>query len=438
MGKAAIIGVLTLWCVAFVRAGEAEVGAGHAVTFPVAQTVVWAHRVQVLPFEVASSSSSDRTYPVTIAPADRGAVEGRATVLAGYRIGYVTLRDLQPGRATLRVGEAELRLDVRPQRDDTTAAQAGIRFIGPVDGTAVWGEVTVGIELSRVAAEHEVLIQAPAGAVITAEPTPVRDTVPARWLADIDFSSVRAGTHTLTAESVDPSGKTVSRAQVRLQVLGPEQDLALRFEAEQPPSGDVPERYEGQGSSIGKSQEASGGAFVRNNGSSGPPMLTMRVDEPGHYQFIARAAGDAGGGALPSIGVRLNNEGQPRSAGRLLRSGWHRAAIGRPVYLEAGTHTIAAFFENDFYVPGATDRNLRTDVLELARVAEVKAVASASPRTIDPLGDPAALLATRRTLNGRTLAGDQWVEARLSVIGRDDVAGVPVTLMLNGQPLATR
>ena len=365
----------------------------RGAAFQVDRSVVWLGGTQVLPVRATEKSEQGRVVATRVEPAGVLEVVMPATVLAGRDGGYLRVRALRTGDATLIVGDA--RMEVRVADDAvhrSRVADKRPRITGVVPGAAVWGEVSVGVEVEREPDETE------PGAVSLVLPNGQQAPLvsEARWDPEqpvkgkgvnktLGFGGpTRRLRFTLNADALEPGdvelvavverpGETpLSSEPVTVRVVRPDPAALVSDEAESLHEVVRPLRYgkleDQKPLNLGKREDASGKQFVANNGANPPLTIPINAETPGRYQLMLTVGSDFAGGAFPSVGLRLDEEDRPKTGARLVDEGWHRLPIGRPIDVPAGEHKLVAYFENDFSAGGLSDRNLRTDRYELLRL----------------------------------------------------------------------
>ena len=437
------------------------------VRFPVDETVLTAGRTATLAFDVTEAVDEDREGTARVEGVGGGGGGGLEVVmpprvLAGERRGFVRLRasreGVKEGGATLRVGDASLKLRGRPAAVEPVELRPVI--FNPVPRAAVWGEVGVGVELFVPDAEDEprvALLAAPAPwdaskpegvkGLVRLEPVEAADGSQSpvrRYGFELDADKLPAGPVQLvpvvTYKDRDGS-QVVGEAVVVFAVRGDTKRL-LDEEAESFDGVEAPQRFRDREQQtpklrIGKSEDASGGAFVDNPGQRPVLIVPVKVEEGGEgggrYQVMLRVDSREAGGMLATVGVRVGNDNDPRTSGVVPISRWHRVAVGRPVSLKAGRQTLALVYENDFNRGRGNDRGLRIDRVELLRLSEGEASNGLDGVTSAAVGTPVRA-ALEVPLHGRVLTGDVTVRGRVSAEGDRPAQA---TLLLNGEAFGT-
>ncbi len=422
------------------RAAEAT-----TVSFDTDRAVVWLDGTQVIPFRVDAPAEVDRTLPASVKPADGGDGAGvtvvrKPTVLAGQTLGFLRVRAEREGAATLTVGHggraAELYIDARPSPAAAEMRTVSPTISSPADGAVIWGEIGVSIELFATAASGEaptVRLRLPDGGTYDPIPTNEPQEGPRyRFGFTFDADAYPPGPVDLTPELVADDGSVTPGPAVTLYVHRPAAAELLTGEAEDRADAERPERFRDQKDpadpvkplNLADDPDASGGRFVVNSGARPPLVLRVDRDRPGWYQVMMTARGDASNSVLPTVGLHLANENDPETASAVASTSWHRAPIGRPIYLKSGPQDVVVLFENDESTGKGQDRNLALDRYEVARLPDAVGRAAARRGGLTVTLDP--------SLDGSRVSGELFVSgrARLAAKGANPPA---VRLLINGE-----
>ncbi|MCE9591011.1 MAG: DUF1800 family protein [Planctomycetes bacterium] len=439
----------------------AEEGA-PAVSLVAPQTTVWLDHTQVIPFRVAQPAVRDTTLDTTSDNPRVVVVLRPATVLQRQALGYLRVRGVAAGEAKLTFGGQTLAVTVRADPASEAKPSARLVIVGPTSGAAVWGRVTVGVELWNQGdpdlTPDKVVLQLPHGLVLKpVSTTPAGGSPWSTARFEIDVAAMPVGATLLTAAV----GNTAS-TPIQLNILHPSDAALIQGECEATLDTPRPgKRGNGGRPRVGSSPQASGGKFVSCYSADPPWVFPIEVKEPGLYQVIVTASGDPAAGALPSLGVVLGEGDRAATASRLVDYRWHRVAVGRPFALKAGAQVLSVRFLNDFSAPDYADRNLYLDHYEIVRVDDGAAAKpadgamamsmSAPSMTMsmtpaaasmmggggygDDSGEGDVRIAFQRPLHGMPLRGDLLIEG--VTWSRDsDRAGAPtVSLVINGKPV---
>ncbi|MBY0312914.1 MAG: DUF1800 domain-containing protein [Phycisphaerales bacterium] len=346
-----------------------------------------ARAVQCLTLLAPADVGRDGVAVVTADDAGVVRVEdgGRVRVAAGARYAYAFLRPLKIGETFVRVGERRVRVRVVDQDTGVATAVRSRAFgemptvLGPAAGAGVWGEMAVGLGWWRAADEGERIVLRVSDGVVTREIEPEWVSERARGpfalaACRVDFGAFAPGDCTLRVIRRTGDREIAGDAvTVRVVSLGTSDVVTLECEDDHgilainamgPPKPPTPQ----------KDKEASGGEFFANY-SADPrlrvPIVVGEEEGAGWYQVMLTAAGDESAGAMPSVGLTINDAQRPRSASAIAMPRWHRIAIGTPMRLEPGQHALRLDFMNDF-AAGRADRNLKLDRVEIARVMGAK------------------------------------------------------------------
>ncbi|MEM7309215.1 MAG: DUF1800 family protein [Planctomycetota bacterium] len=426
--------------------------------FVAERTTVWLDCTQVVAFELAEPAGLDGSLDASSSDPDVLAVVRAAAVLAGERTGFVRVRGVSEGAATLRVGGAELEVDVRAPRAHAPLHAAELRVTGLVPGAAVWGKIAVGAELiggDGGVADRRADVRlrlSDASLLAPLDELPAAAGPERRLVFELDAARLPAGRATVTAELLGPDGSTEDRsAPVPIVVMHPAADELLGGECEHALGTPAPEGFDPEGVRAGSAGSASGGGFAAVEEAWFAPV---DVPATGRYQLLVRAAGTFGGGAFPSLGARYDDYGGRRTATRLVDDGWRRVPVGFPLELEQGEHTLVVSLLNRLRLAQTAERTLWLDRYELLRVDEGAEEGAGAMG----MGMGMATLVAGRGLEGDYGAdagsGGLWIAFEravdgLPVAGRTPLRGVcrwedaesteapHVQLLLNGRVVAS-
>ncbi len=340
--------------------------------------------VRVIPVIVPADSESDRLASAHSDDPTILAIERPARILPGQTIGYLLVRPLHAGETTLHLGDSSILIQVTPARAAATerAFDAAPQLLTPTAGAAVWGPMQIGAACWRIPIE-------PANTTPTIKlrigDGPTLTTVEPVWSSKpedgplmlcafaADFSKQPPGPCPLRLIRTDASGVTHPGELSMVQVVSPSESTFVQGECEAD-YGLMGTNVMGPPKPPAATNDptASGGKFF-NNAAADPkfrfPLTVPSELGAGWYQVILTAAGDAACSALPSIGITIDEAQRPITASAIASPDWHRISVGTPVRIEPGFHSIRCDFINDFAARG-TDRNLRLDKIEIARVAD--------------------------------------------------------------------
>jgi|GEM_PF-667088 len=333
--------------------------------------------VCVFQFRVGESAPFDRVVPVAVADPDVAEVVGAANVLTGRTLGCVVVRPLKVGETTVTIGEVPVGLRVVSTGDP--AAPARVRISSPADGAGVWGTIAVGVTWWRPGLDEDALPELAVRGFSTPFKPMWTNTIKQGPLGvavfEINTSSIAEGSCTFSATiAVGASVAHHEVDHVELQILRPESSQLLSGECEA--AYDLPELPENRRErkpKFGEDKHASGEKYFDNSGSNPHFRFPVEVPEgrPGWYQVMLTGEGDIACGALPSVGIVINEAERPITRSAIASPEWHRTPIGTPIRLEPGKHVVRFDYLNDFYAAGGADRNLRLDKVEIARVGDV-------------------------------------------------------------------
>ena len=333
---------------------------------------LWAERTQALPFAVDAPAGTGRHPEIRVADTSIVGIIRTPEILAGERLGFVRLIARRTGKTELQMGNARLTVEVSelaPTERVDTAAHVP-RIMTPVMGACVWGRFSVGVDLLDDAApnrgEPNLRLKLPSGRVL--EPTVVtpRSLSAMRHACfEVDAAELLSGPGELIALN-----GPVESTPVRVVALHPKRDRIRDGECEDTVNGVRPARWKPTPPKVVADAEASGGKAVACFSPDPAWCLPLDVSVAGYYQLALVARGTLAGGALPSMGVYVNEGEQPVSNSNLAGVAWHRVVVGRPIHLDAGENIVTVRFENDFFANRESDRNLWLDRYELVRVVD--------------------------------------------------------------------
>ncbi|MEZ6233127.1 MAG: DUF1800 family protein [Phycisphaerales bacterium] len=337
------------------------------------RTIAQVGRSRVIAFEASQPGSESRRFEATVEPPGVLEVLAPPTLLDGERIGYLRVRGLRAGTATLAFAGQEIEVEVVEPGFAPAWSDSAPRIVSPVSGARVWGEFSVGAEVRVEPREPEgrlVLRTSNGGTIEASRATDAAMGPDRRFVFELGSggeTSSPPGPLKITPVWVTDAGERVGEA-VTIELIEPRGAALRTAEAEARHDDPRPERFREGRVNVGRADDASGGQYANNAGAYPPVCVPIRVEHAGWHQVLVRASGTFAGGELPWVDVFVDNEQFPRTGGSLVSMRWHRVAVGEPIWLEAGTRTITPFFANDFYVPQVADRNLMLDVVEVARL----------------------------------------------------------------------
>lgn len=343
-----------------------------APSFGMTQSRLWLSQSQVVAFSLPAPASEKMVFPTRIEPATAGEILLPATVLKGEKIGYLRVRSLQKGKATLHAGSAVLPVEIVP---DTSAQLLTPRpeIISPVPGACIYGTITAGVELSLPdlrAEPDEPRLVLPGGKELAPRAQTVDQASSTRvFVYDVNADELPPGPLELQAYHKDAQGRRVVAESVRVNVIRPDSSTMISGACADRVTDPRPQRFGEKTPIVRKGKEGTE-SFVANAGADPAWCLRETVEKPGWYQLTMRVRGDAAQGSFPSIGVILNENDRFTVSARLVDKDWHRIAVGKPFKLEAGEQFLTARYLNDFGQGKLADRNLFLDRYEFVRVGD--------------------------------------------------------------------
>ena len=336
-------------------------------------------------FRVGEAAGRDRVCAVRMDDDASAvlAVDRPGVVLAGETVGYVWVRPVGAGSARLRVGDDSVLIHV-VAGDDTIAARAlAPRVLSPSAGAAVWGTVQVSVRVWREqgtagdGATVGLIVPDGSGGERRVEPVwsnSIESGPVALASFAVDFDALPAGECSIVAVRTLTDGTELRSTPAVVRIVREEESDLIAGECEAD-YGLMGQRQVGPPVAPRSERDAtaSGGRYFSN--ASAEPRFRFPVSVPsergaGWYQVMVTASGDAAAGALPAIGLRIDEAERLTIAGQIAQPKWHRAAIGTPIRLEPGLRVLRCDYANDFQTRGV-DRNLRMDKIEVLRVADV-------------------------------------------------------------------
>ncbi|MEM6568921.1 MAG: DUF1800 family protein [Planctomycetota bacterium] len=408
------------------------------------RTTLWVGRGAVLGF---GCDEAQERREIEVTTSDSAVVEvlGAAEVLPGASTGTFRVRGVAPGSAVLRIGPAELPVEVRPLTESARAWRLEPSIVTPVLGAMGSGTISVGVEVTRADLRDDVQIELrlPDGRAIAAtEPFAQGGGPCLRRRFDLDVEFLEEGEHTLRAvvlvdgEEVGSSEETIEVARAGA--------ASIRGECEDGLDEERPEEFGRRAPRVGGGTDASGGAFVvlpRNDFVFVTPFEVVRT---GRHQLYVRARGDLAGGAFPSIAASFDAPTPYSGTTRLVDHRWQRLPVGAPVDLYEGEHHLALRLLNDLDVGDRADRDLYVDEWELIHVEDDDAAAGASMMMMDdgagPRGPRGAGLwiGLERPFDRHQMSGRMWIRGAANWSGGVDSAAPTVELVVNGEVRATQ
>jgi uncharacterized protein (DUF1800 family) len=376
-------------------------------------------RTSVIPFSISGPATSDVSFDASAADPGILKVVSTATVSAGQSVGYVRVLGQASGETSIRLQDTSLPIVVIERPPGTTIDER-LQIVGPVSGAFVWGEIVIGVEFQIVLAPRDddlrIRLHLSDGTVISpsnrVDPTGPQVTV----LFTVDASDLGEGALEMWAVAEYAAGATITSRRIQITVIHPDGDSLKDGECEDELYGERPERYGDDPPRVGSHSKASGGAYVLNFAPDPAWCLPVDIKKDGLYQFMLTARGDESAGALPTVGIHVDDGERAVTAARLLDQKFHRFALGRPIRLKAGKRVLTLRFMNDFYVEGKADRNLSLDRFELLRIPSISPRSATSRnRAMSMMADNAApggsgvstelMVAFNRPLDGQPVTG---------------------------------
>ena len=465
LGPGALLAFLSLLPPAL--AEQQPAASNGELSFLTTRHTVWLERTQVVPFTMNEPAAADLRFTAMVSDAAVLAILEQPEILAGERVGFFRVQGLAEGVTELRIGDASLPVSVKKVNAPSPANQISLRIVSPVEGAAVWGSFSIGVEVRPGSGtepfdSYAVRLRLADGTRLAPVAELGGERGPCRRLRfTLDASVLPPGQLELVAEAHLPSGSPARQAEgpiesnpVRLLVVEPTPSSLIHGECEDSVDAARPELFGLDSPRTGAHPTASGGMSVANNRTHPIWLFPHSVERAGRYQMMLVARGDFGAGAFPSVGFCVDDPNQARTSSRLVGQGWQRIPVGLPTTIEAGDHTLALRFLNDSQVSPSSDRNLFLDRFELLRLEED---GSLFPNLADASGD--SMMMEGGSMNRRasriTEATDVWIgfsevidglplNGRVMLRGHcnwQDAASTPapqVSLHINGEVVATQ
>lgn len=342
--------------------------AGEKISFYSDSMRVIQGQAQIISFSVGEKRPEDRKLEFSLMAQDAYEVLQAPTVLADETRGYMRVKLLKPGKAQLQIAKARLELEcVADGRDQFQAPD----IVTPAAGAQVWGKFLAGVEVFSEDASkdnREIYLLTSSGKKVLPQLPEAEATGPHRRLVfEMKPEILGSGWVQLTPVAKGKDGKEMKGRPVAVRVVEPDPANMIAGECEDRLEGSGLERFGEKPLTADKDPAASGGVCVNNFSSRPAWALKTEIRDPGQYQLFMTVKGSRAAGALPSIGVYLDEVDKPVANARLATEGWHRLPVGPPITLEAGPQMLTVVFRNDF-ASGKSDRNLALDRYELARV----------------------------------------------------------------------
>lgn len=366
--------LIGIWLLPFSLAG-----AEGPVTFGTKVARLWVNESQVLAFSAAPGKEK-QVWETRVEPANAVEILQPATQLENQKTGFLRLRALQPGKATLQVGRQSLPLQLTADSVRRESWETP-EIITPRTGAMLYGTVTVGVQFQIADAKRpapEVTLRVGETAVFK----PRAQTLPPEsmdriYAFDLDADQFPPGPLKLQASVRFSDGRESLGDSHYVYSIRPNVAEVLAGDCVDKIYSPRPERM---GQRVPKIQKATGKApngFVVNNSPDPAWCLLETIAEPGWYQFFVRARGTPAAGSYPSVGLLIDDRERPDAATRLVDREWQRVAVGAPVFLAAGPQILTARYLNDFQAAKDADRNLHLQRYELVRVSPTGSPAAA-------------------------------------------------------------
>jgi uncharacterized protein (DUF1800 family) len=352
------------------------------VSFGVKDTRLWLDERQVLPFE-CSPTGATRIFDTRIEPADMVQILQPGKILNGEKIGFVRLQPLKAGKAVLHVGDATLNVDIKPDLAAEYSGQKEPRILSPLSGASICGGITVCVEVPAVEpGAGEPKVQLLVGSNIALSPQgealPVIGANRAYTFA-LDAGQLPPGRVRLQAVSQDATGFRQLGEPVYVSALRPSSStiIAGKFAGnlEYVPQGRL--RADKMAPALAKSTAPS--PKMKSMRRGGASIATWQSDSKiptaGYYQMFLNLGDESRRGSLYSIDLLVDGVPAPEATSRVASASPCRTPLGRPVFFQAGVHTLGVGFLDK----GGGGSGPYPESYELVRVSNSTAPSPAGP-----------------------------------------------------------
>jgi len=321
------------------------------VSFGVNDARLWLDERQVLPFE-CSPAGTTRVFDTRIEPANMVQILQSGTILDGEKVGFVRLQPLKPGKAVLHVGDAILNVEIKPDLAAEYSTQKEPRILSPSAGASISGCITVCVEVPAVEpGAGDPKVQLLAGTNIPLSPQgeapPVMGANRAYTFA-LDADRLPPGRVKLQAVSQDAAGFRQLSEPIYVSALRPSSSEVIAENFAQnleyvPPGRPRADKME---SSLAKSTASPPKMKSLKRGGASIPtwQADSKIPTAGYYQIFLNLGDDSRRGSVYSIGLLVDGVPAPEATSRVESTSSCRTPLGRPVFLQAGVHTLGICF----------------------------------------------------------------------------------------------
>ena len=294
--------------------------AAPTVTPLTPSTVAEVGHTRVIHFAVDAAVAGDVELIGEVSDPDVLEIARPPAVLDGETLGTIRIRGLRAGTATLTIANAAIAVEVLEPRWAAGEEDFAPRIVGPVTGTALWGEVSIGVEvrLRPRGSIRTIIIYAGGQLALMPREDSDGDLQPYRQLR---FTlDTRAAAHRSAGAAADrhrrarqrtgrPDRARAHRAPVARRDHAGRGRVALRGAATQPLRARQPPRSLGD-------ETASGRRYVTCMAQFPIVAFPVVAVQPGWYQMMVVGRGTRAQGALPLVRGRLqcNRAAHERSA----------------------------------------------------------------------------------------------------------------------------
>ena len=322
------------------------------ISFFSKKTRLWLGRSQIICFQVAQPAAEDRYYSFQM---DEKIVHLLIPprILKGEKIGYLRVQALAEGKTRIGIEDAKLDVDIFRDTATKNLAELNPQIVTPASGANVWGEFAVGVE--QLTFGDPSLLQTPKlllpnGTEIDGHVVPDQKPSPyARWSFTVNADQLAPGTNKLLVVQQDGDGRENKSNTIYVEAIEPDATTMVSGVCKDVLTGDRTPNDGSQPPSVINDDRYGQGPIIDTSDEGHSWCLPVWIVKKGKYQMLVTARGDMGGDALPTVGVLIDEQGQPETTARLATTEWQRIPVGRPFSLEPGGHILSVRIRNGFF-----------------------------------------------------------------------------------------
>lgn len=351
-----------------------EAKTAEAFSFFTDETTIWLGQAQVIPFQ-SHVFSQDYFPSYTLEPEGFLELLKPPSILKGASLGYLHLFPKKEGLVTLKLGSASLKIFIKKEYLQNFFLLRKPKIVGPVLNSVVWNEFTIAVEVFApenicFPEKNKIFLQLPNGTQIRAKTQQYYKQGPfLHAVFSLNAQQLLEGENAFVA-SFEIEEQTLWSDPLSLVVAHPVSEELIKGECEDC-TGIRPRIYGQIPPVTSFDPNASQHGFTVNYVPHPALCVPVEIPSRGLYQVMVRARGDVGGGALPTLGLYIDEQSQPIGTARLLDENWHRVPLGPPILLDPNSYFFTFFFMNDFRTLSETDRNLYLDCYEVLPIESV-------------------------------------------------------------------